>query len=60
MFNDETGFNLHTQWNNGRSRKDTPAKGTVPTAKGITRSSRFCRHLPQTRRRAINRSSYRY
>jgi hypothetical protein len=30
------GFTLHTQWNNVSSRKDTPAKDTVPTAKGIT------------------------
>jgi transposase len=36
VFIDEAGFNLHTQRNYGRSRKGTPAKGTVPTAKGIT------------------------
>ena len=36
VFIDEAWFNLHTQRNYGRSRKGTPAKGTVPTAKGIT------------------------
>jgi hypothetical protein len=36
IFNDEAWFNLHTQRNYGRSRKWTPGKGTVPTAKGIT------------------------
>jgi hypothetical protein len=36
VFIDEAGFNLHTQRNYGRSRKETPAKGIVPTAKGIT------------------------
>jgi transposase len=36
IFIDEAGFNLHTQRNYGRSRKGTPAKGIVPTAKGIT------------------------
>jgi hypothetical protein len=36
IFNDEAWFNLNTQRNYGRSRKWTPAKGTVPTAKGIT------------------------
>jgi len=36
VFIDEAGFNLHTQRNYGRSRKGTPAKGIVPTAKGIT------------------------
>jgi transposase len=36
VFIDEAGFNLHTQRNYGCSRKGTPAKGIVPTAKGIT------------------------
>jgi transposase len=36
VFIDEAGFNLHTQRNYGRSRKGTPAKGIVPTKKGIT------------------------
>ena len=36
VFIDEAGFNHHTQRNYGRSRKGTPAKGIVPTAKGIT------------------------
>jgi hypothetical protein len=36
VFIDEAGFNLHTQRNYGRSRKGTPAKGIVSTAKGIT------------------------
>ena len=36
VFIDEAGFNLHTQRNYGRSRKGTPANGTVPTAKDIT------------------------
>ena len=36
VFIDEAGFNLHTQRNYGRSRKGTPAKGIVPTAKGVT------------------------
>ena len=36
VFIDEAGFNLHTQRNYGGSRKGTPAKGIVPTAKGIT------------------------
>jgi len=36
VFIDEAGFNLQTQRNYGRSRKGTPAKGIVPTAKGIT------------------------
>ena len=36
VFIDDAGFNLHTQRNYGRSRKGTPAKGIVPTAKGIT------------------------
>jgi hypothetical protein len=36
VFIDEAGFNLHIQRNYGRSRKGTPAKGIVPTAKGIT------------------------
>ena len=36
VFIDEAGFNLHTQRNYGRSRKGTPAKGTIPTSKGVT------------------------
>jgi transposase len=36
VFINEAGFNLHTQRSYGRSRKGTPAKGIVPTAKGIT------------------------
>src|ERR1700731_4176229 len=36
VFIDEAGFNLHIQRNYGHSRKGTPAKGIVPTAKGIT------------------------
>jgi hypothetical protein len=36
MFIDEAGFNLHKQRSYGRSRKGTPAKGVVPTAKDIT------------------------
>jgi hypothetical protein len=36
VFIDEAGFNLHTQRNHGRSRKGAPAKGIVPTEKGIT------------------------
>jgi DDE superfamily endonuclease len=36
VFIDEAWFNLHTQRNYGRSRKGTPHKSTVPTAKGIT------------------------
>src|ERR1700730_11306927 len=36
IFIDEAGLNLHTQRNYGRSRRGTPAKGIVPTAKGIT------------------------
>ncbi|KAI9272474.1 hypothetical protein BY458DRAFT_489622 [Sporodiniella umbellata] len=32
---DEAGFNLHKQRSHGRSLKGTPAKGTVPTEKGI-------------------------
>jgi hypothetical protein len=36
VFIDEAWFNLHTQRNYGCSRKGTSAKGTVPTAKGIT------------------------
>lgn len=35
LFIDEAGFNLHTQRNYGRSLKDTPAKSTVPTARGV-------------------------
>jgi transposase len=33
---DEAGFNLHTQRNYGRSRKGTPAKGIIPTARDVT------------------------
>ena len=36
VFIDEAGFNLHTQRNHGCSRRGTPAKGTIPTAKGVT------------------------
>jgi hypothetical protein len=36
VFIDEAGFNLHTQRNYSRCRKGTPAKGIVPTTKGIT------------------------
>jgi hypothetical protein len=36
VFIDKAGFNLHTQKNHGRSRKGSPAKGIVPTARGIT------------------------
>jgi hypothetical protein len=37
VFIDEAGFNLHTQRNFGwRSLRSTPAKGTVPTARGVT------------------------
>ena len=36
VYIDVTGFNLHTQRNYGHSRKGTPAKSIVPTAKGIT------------------------
>ena len=36
MFINEAGFNLHTQRNHGCSRRGTPAKGTIPTAKGVT------------------------
>jgi hypothetical protein len=36
VFIDEAGYNLHKQSNYGRSRKRTPAKGTIPTVKGIT------------------------
>jgi hypothetical protein len=35
IFIDEVGFNLHTQRKYGRSPRGTPAKGIVPTAKGI-------------------------
>ena len=35
VFIDEAGFNMHTQRNYGRSPKGTPAKGTVPTGKGV-------------------------
>ena len=35
VFVDEAGFNLHTRQNYDRSQKETPAKGIVPTAKGI-------------------------
>ena len=33
VFMDEARFNLHTQINHGRSRKGTPAKGTISAAK---------------------------
>jgi hypothetical protein len=36
VYIDVAGFNLHTQRNYGHSRKGTPAKSIVPTAKGIT------------------------
>src|ERR1700730_1687124 len=36
VFIDEAGFNLRTQRNYGRSRKGTPARGTIPTSKGVT------------------------
>ena len=36
VFIDESGFNLHIQRNFGRSLKDTPARGTVPTGRGVT------------------------
>jgi transposase len=36
VFIDEAGFNLHTQRNFGRSLKGTPAKGTIPTGRGVT------------------------
>jgi transposase len=36
VFIDEAGFNLHTQRNYGRSRKGTPAKGIIPTARDVT------------------------
>jgi hypothetical protein len=35
VFIDESGFNLHIQRNFGRSLKGTPAKGTVPTGRGV-------------------------
>src|ERR1700738_4731917 len=35
VFIDEAGFNLHIQRNFGRSLKGTPAKGTVPTGRGV-------------------------
>jgi hypothetical protein len=34
LFIHDAGFNLHTQRNDGRSRKGTPAKGIIPTVKG--------------------------
>ena len=36
VFVDEAGFNLHIQRSFGRSLKGTPAKGTVPTGRGVT------------------------
>ena len=36
VFIDEAGFNLHIQRSFGRSLKGTPAKGTVPTGRGVT------------------------
>jgi hypothetical protein len=36
VFIDEADFNLHTQRNYGRSRKGSPAKGVIPTARGLT------------------------
>jgi hypothetical protein len=35
---DEAGFNMHTSRNFGRSLRGTPAKGTVPTGRGVTAS----------------------
>lgn len=34
LFIHEAGFNLHTQRNDGRSRKGTPSEGIIPTVKG--------------------------
>ena len=36
VFIDEAGFNLHIQRGCDRSLKGTPAKGIVPTARGVT------------------------
>ena len=36
VFINESGFNLHIQRNFGRSLKGTPARGTVPTGRGVT------------------------
>jgi len=36
VFIDESGFDLHIQRNFGRSLKGTPARGTVPTGRGVT------------------------
>ena len=36
FFIDEAGFNLHIQRGRDRSLKGTPAKGIVPTARGVT------------------------
>lgn len=36
VFTDEAGFNLHTLRNFGRSFQGKPAKGTIPTGKGVT------------------------
>jgi hypothetical protein len=35
---DEAGFNMHTSRNFGRSLRGTPAKGIVPTGRGVTAS----------------------
>jgi hypothetical protein len=36
VFIDEADFNLHMQRNYGRSRKGSPAKGIIPTARHVT------------------------
>ena len=36
VFIDESGFKLHTQRSVGRSLKGTPARGTIPTGRGVT------------------------
>lgn len=36
VFTDEADFNLHTLRNFGRSFQGKPAKGTIPTGKGVT------------------------
>jgi hypothetical protein len=35
---DEAGFNMHTSRNFGRTLRGTPAKGIVPTGRGVTAS----------------------
>ena len=35
VFIDEAGFNLHTQWNHGRSRRGTPVKAPFLQQKGL-------------------------